>query len=239
MAVAALLLRRALAAVVLTVLAWTGLPALAGHSIKVYITAANGDDGFYAGNTANGLFSYTGKNDALVLPCRTSYLQPAPAGTVAAFWRGRALTAVGPVLYASKTNQWELFDFRRDFKQFGADITLIQPVDGGVFIGTKDELAFLAGTEFDKLAYRRVLPAGVVLGSGVAAPGELVKRGKPGELPGQNSAMLCIAGGGIVAGFSDGNVERMTEGRYQTQVAEVSATFRYIGGIPQYIAVPA
>ena len=170
-----------------------------------------------------------------MLPCRTDNLRPAPAGTVTAFWRGRVLVAVGPVLYASKTNGWESFDFRRDFKQFSAPITLIQPVDGGVFVGTEQELAFLSGTEFDKLAYVRVLDGPTVLGSGVAVRGELVQRGQG---TGQGAAMLCIAGRGIVAGFSDGGIARMTEGRYATDVTEVAATFRMVGGTPQYLAVP-
>ena len=50
--------------------------------------------------------------------------------------------------------------------------------------------------------------------------------------------MLCIAGRGIVAGFSDGGIARMTEGRYATDVTEVAATFRMVNGAPQYLAVP-
>ena len=213
----------------------TGLPMLDGHKINVYLTGANGEHGYLAGSTFGGSFSYLGKNDVLSLPCRTDHLRPAPAGTVTAFWRGRVLVAVGPVLYASKTNAWELFDFRRDFKQFSAPITLVQPVDGGVFVGTEKELAFLSGTEFDKLAYVQVLDGPTVLGSGVAVRGELVQRGQG---TGQGAAMLCIAGRGIVAGFSDGGIARMTEGRYATDVTEVAATFRMVNGAPQYLAVP-
>ena len=213
----------------------TGLPQLEGHKINVYLTGADGDQAYLAGSTFDGNFSYLGKNDALILPCRTDHLRPAPAGTVTAFWRGRVLVAVGPVLYASKTNAWELFDFRRDFKQFSAPITLVQPVDGGVFVGTEQELAFLGGSEFDKLAYVRVLDGPTVLGSGVAVRGELVQRGQG---TGQGAAMLCIAARGIVAGFSDGGIARMTEGRYATDVTEVAATFRMTDGAPQYLAVP-
>ena len=213
----------------------TGLPMLDGHKINVYLTSHNGEQAYLAGSTFTSSFSYLGKNDALVLPCRTDNLRPAPAGTVTAFWRGRVLVAVGPVLYASKTNGWESFDFRRDFKQFSAPITLIQPVDGGVFVGTEQELAFLAGAEFDKLAYVRVLDGPTVLGSGVAVRGELVQRGQG---IGQGAAMLCIAARGIVAGFSDGGIARMTEGRYATDVTEVAATFRMVNGAPQYLAVP-
>jgi hypothetical protein len=212
----------------------SGLPALAGHSINVYLTGANGDQAFLAGNTANGLFSYIGKNDVLTLPCRTGNLSPAPAGTVTAFWRGRVLTAVGNVLYASRTNAWESFDPRRDFKQFTSDITLIQPVGDGIYVGTTTELAFLSGTEFDKLAYRQVAGP-TVLGSGVAVRGELIQQGQG---VGQGVAMVCIADNVLLAGFSGGLVIRMTEGRYTTDVTEVAATFRMAGRIPQYIAVP-
>lgn len=213
----------------------TGLPELTGHSINVYISGANGDEAFYAGNTTNAAFTFNGANTSLVLPCRTDDTDPAPAGKLLAFFRGRALTAVGPVLYASRTNMWETFDFRRDFKQFAKNITLVVPVDDGLYVGTENELAFLGGTEFDKLAYTRVIEGDTVLGSGVAVRGELIKQR---EGVGEGSAMVCIADGVIVAGFNGGQVVRMTEGRYRTNASEVSATFRMVDNIPQYIAIP-
>lgn len=213
----------------------SGLPALAGYRINVYLTGHNGEDGFLAGTTDTSTFSYTGYNDALVLPLRTGFLRPAPVGTATAFWRGRVLTAVGSVLYASKTNSWEAFDLRRDFKQFSAPITLVEPVDNGIFVGTQSELAFLGGTEFDRLTYNQVINGPVVLGSGVQVPGELVQRGQG---TGQGSVMVCIAARDLVAGFGDGGISRMTEGRYATDVTEVAATFRKVDGIPQYIAIP-
>jgi hypothetical protein len=50
--------------------------------------------------------------------------------------------------------------------------------------------------------------------------------------------MVCIAGGEIVAGFSGGQTSRLAANRYQTTATEVCATFREVGGIPQYMAVP-
>lgn len=215
-------------------IALTGLPTLAGHSINVYITGANGDTAFFAGNTTSSSFTYTGANDKLVLPCRTENLQPAPVGTVTAFWRGRVLIGAGPVLWASMAGRWEHFNLRRDFKQFSAKITLIQPVDGGIFVGTEKELAFLGGTEWDKLTYVRCAgPA--VLGSGVAVRGDLLKRG---DGVSDGAAMVCIADKVLVAGYSDGGIERLTEGRYETQATEVFATWRKVNGVPQYVAVP-
>lgn len=211
----------------------TGLPELAGHKINVYLTSHNGEHAFLAGSTTNGAFSFTGKNDKLILPCRTDFMYPAPSGSIMAFYGARVLIAVGPVLYASRPNGWELFDIRRDFKQFTSPITLIQPVDDGVYVGTTTELVFMAGSEFDKMTYRQVLAGPVVLGSGVQVPGDLIRGGQPG------TAMLCIADGVICAGFNGGNLVRLTEGRYQTDATEVAATFRMLPGrIPQYLAIP-
>lgn len=213
----------------------TALPTLAGYKINVYITGANAGTGYLAGSTTSGVFSFTGKNSELILPCRTEFLVPMPPGRALAFWRGRALSASGNVLYASRAGQWELCDVRRDFKQFSGVITLVQPVDGGIFVGTDAELAFLAGEEFDKLVYRQVVAGPTVLGSGVPVRGELVQQR---EGAGQGAAMICITDRVVVAGFSDGQVVRLTEGRYQTDVTEVAATFRMLDRTPQYIAIP-
>lgn len=213
----------------------TGLPVLAGYRINVYLTSANGDKAFYAGTTITGSFSYLGTNDALTLPCHTEHLSPAPKGTICATWRGRALLAEGSVLHASRPHQPELFDLKRDFKQFTAPITMVQPVDDGIWLGTERELAFLAGTQFDALTFTPRDVGSVVLGSGVPAPGEYVAQGQG---TGQGAAMVCIAGGRIVSGFNGGLLINVTRERYQTDVQEVCATFRITGGIPQYVAIP-
>ncbi len=212
-----------------------GLPVLEGYQINVYLTPPNSDHAYHAGVARGDSWSYMGEVDALTLPCRTAFLQPAPVGTVLAFWRGRVLVAVGNVLYASLHAEWELFDLQRDYKQFGAAITLIQPVDDGIYVGTERGLVFLAGTEFDSLQYVPLLPEPVVLGSGVAVRGDLVALG---DGRGDGAAMLCIVGGGVLAGFNSGAVNRLTHQRYRTAAREVAATFREVGGMPQYIAIP-
>lgn len=213
----------------------TGLPLRDGYDLNVYLTGAGGGQAYFAGLATSSAFAFSGANHELVLPCRTDFLDPAPAGTALAFWRGRALVAKDAVLWASRPGQWELFDMRRDFKQLDAPITVVVPVDDGIYVGTERELAFLAGNEWDKLAYRQVQPGRVVRGSGVPVPGERLRMG---DRPGQGSAMICIADRRIVAGFNGGEIVRLTEGTYETPVTEVAATFREVRGVPQYVAVP-
>lgn len=207
----------------------SGLPALAGHKINVYV------DGQLAGSTTNSLFTFVGENSSLGQPLRTEGLEAAPTGRCLAFWRGRALVAVGGVLYASRPHEWQHFEIRRDFKQFAHDITAVVPVEDGLYVGTEAELAFLKGTEFDKLAYTSMIGGSTVLGSGVEVPNGYTP---PRDVGGPGSGAAFIADGTLVVGFSDGTVVRMGADRYRTDVTEVSATFRVIDGTPQYVAVP-
>ena len=213
----------------------SGLPPRTGHAINVYLTSQDSSEAYFAGSTSSSLFTFVGSNADLVQPCRTDFHEPAPAGRCLAEWRGRALVAVDNVLYASLPNNPELFNVRRDFKQFIDPITTVVPVDDGIYVGTEKELAFLSGVQFDNLAYRKVVDGAVALGSGVSVRGELIKQG---ERAGLGSAMVCIADGRIVAGFNGGGLVRLTEGRYHTDATEVFASFRSINGIPQYVAIP-
>lgn len=210
------------------------LPLRDGHAINVYLSGQDGEGAYLAGVATGSSFEYTSNNAALVLPCRTLGACTFPVGTITAFWRGRVLVAQGDVLWASRAMAPHLADWR-DFKALGAAITAIQPVDDGIYVGTSKDLIFLGGTTWDALAFRSTKRGPVVPGSGVSAPGDKLKFG---DGAGGGDAMLCIAGGEIVAGFAGGQTTSLTSNRYKTTVTEVCATFREIDGVPQYIAVP-
>lgn len=213
-----------------------GLPVREGYEVNVYLSGHDGEGAYLAGTAAGRSFEYTSGNAALVLPCRTLGAQPFPVGTVTAFWRGRVLVAQGNVLWASRPAVPHLADWR-DFKQMPDVITAIQPVNDGVYVGTTQDLVFLSGTTWDQMTFNDTLRGPVVLGSGVAAPGHrLMLKGPDGA--GVGPAMLCIAGGKVVAGFANGRTESLTESRYHVNASEVSASFRELGGVPQYMAVP-
>lgn len=212
-----------------------GLPVREGHALNVYLSGQDGEGAYLAGTTTESSFEFAGHNAALVLPCRTLGAQPFPVGTLTAFWRGRVLVALGDVLWASRPNAPHLADWR-DFKPFSAPITAVLPVADGVYVGTAEDLIFLAGTSWDTLAYVPTKLGPVVPGSGVSAPGHRIQMG---DGTGNGQAMLCIAGGEIVAGFAGGQALSLTAGRYRTKAQEVCATFRETAdGIPQYLAVP-
>lgn len=212
-----------------------GLSQREGHEVLVYLTTHNGKEAMLVGSTTTGTFEWGGKNEGIsLLPCRTTGTQLFPVGTLTAFWRGRLLVAVGSTVWASRPSNPHLSEWRA-FKQMTAEVTLLQAVDDGIYVGTTEDLIWLGGESWDTLSYRPTRTGPVVLGSGVAAPGDQVKLG---DGTGGGTAMVCIAGGEIVAGFSGGQVSSLTGKRYKTTAAEVAATFRLVDDIPQYIAIP-
>jgi hypothetical protein len=150
------------------------------------------------------------------------------------------LLAVDDVLYASKARTLHLFNVREDFRRMAGTITMIEPVDAGIWVGTTAGLYFLGtGTRFDQLSLAMRAPGAVVLGSGVRVPGERLLRDK-GVAGKGNDGVVCIANRRITLCYADGACLPVTEGRYHVDedVTEVAATFRDDGLASQYIAVP-
>lgn len=212
-----------------------GLEQRTGHEMLVYLTTQDGEQAMLIGSTQTGSFEWAGRNeDITLLPCRTSGTQVMPTGTLMAVWRGRLLVAVGNAIWASRPGNPHLGEWRA-FKQMSAPITALVAVDDGIYVGTTEDLIWLGGTTWEGLAYQPTRRGAVVLGSGISAPGDQIKLG---DGTGGGTAMLCIAGGEIVAGFSGGVLSGLSSKRYRTDVTEVAATFRVVDGIPQYIAIP-
>lgn len=212
---------------------WTGLPVLADHTTNIYLTSHNDDVLYLATSTSTDTAQFTGANTDLLLRLKTDNCYPAPAGTCLAYWRGRALLASGPLLLASRAQQWELFDLARDVKAFPSDITMIMPVQGGIWVGTQTELAYLRGDTWDGLkAEHDRVPGPVALGSGVLVDGNVI-----GGEHASGPAAVCIADGYVTACFSDGSFNVLTDKVYRTDGTEYAATFRMQDEIPQYIAV--
>lgn len=217
-----------------------GLPQRDGHEVLVYLTTQDGEQAMLVGRASAGSFEWGGANsDITLLPCRTTGTQVMPVGTLTTVWRGRLLVAVGKAIWASRPGNPHLSEWRA-FKQMQAPITMLQAVHGGVFVGTEKDLIWLGGDSWEGLVYRATERGPVVLGSGVSAPGKEL-----GDGTNDGRAMVCIAGGEIVAGFGGGSTTSLTSNRYQTDVTEVCATFRVLApaegakrGIPQYIAIP-
>lgn len=225
-------------------IALTSIPTLADHTTNVYITAADGSEHYYAGNTSGSTYTHTSAANR-VRRCMTHYCKaPISTGILPKFWRGRMLLAVGDTLYATKARTLHLFNVKEDARRFGGTITMVQPVESGIWVGTTEALYFLGpGATFDKLVMSKQIDGPVLLGSGVAVRGgALLRQGArgPGLAGDGNDGALCIAARAITACYADGSCNALTAQKYlvSSSVTSVAATVIEAGPLSQYIAVP-
>ena len=136
----------------------TVLPtAVAGYKTNVYISTPDGSQSYLIA-TVDGGQSFTISSNAMrslgtPLMTRGHGVPPFPPSTVAVSG-GRLLYAMGPTLWYSSPFNYELFDLRSGFIQFPEDITVIAPVDNGVFVATSQRHIYLEGPDIASARWR-------------------------------------------------------------------------------------
>lgn len=177
----------------------------------IYLTPANGEVLYRAMELDNSTTTavYTGEGLGLVTPLDTRYLMPPPAGHVIAHHYGRMLVATDRYLYHSEAMAPELFDYRR-FTPLPHRITLVAPTIGGVFVGTDNNIAWLAGPDADSFTYEEKADYGAIQGTLSYVPSNLLAL----DIPPQNIP-VWTGEKGIVAGLPDGSLISLTEARYR------------------------
>ena len=178
--------------------------------VRLYLTTPNGGElareQDYPLGAATIVVSVSPKLGA---PAQFQHLSPMPTGQYLAYWRGRLLTAKGNVLRFSEALTYHLHSERHGFVQMPQRITFVQPVDGGIWIGQVDHVAFLAGSTPDQLSMSRKTAKAPVPGSAIMVDADTLG----GELSqGGGSTAVWLADNGYVAGTSSGQVVELQAG---------------------------
>lgn len=134
---------------------------------------------------------------------------PMPTGQYLKYWRGRLLTTRANVLRFSEAMAYHLHDERHGFVQMPQRITFVEPVDGGIWVGQVDHVAFLEGATPDELVMQRKTARAPVAGSSIQVLADAVG----GELSqGGAATVLWLSENGYVAGTSGGEVVELQSG---------------------------
>ena len=135
-------------------------------------------------------------------PPQFQHMEAMPSGKYFGQWRGRLVSARANVLRFSQALAYHVHDPRHDFVLMPQRITFLQPVDGGIWVGQVDHVAFLAGAQPDELRLLRKTAKAPVPGSSLALDAETA-----GEMSGGGSAVVAwLADNGYVLGTADGGV---------------------------------
>lgn len=195
------------------------LPAPAGAtSLRIYRTTPNGTEPALVTELPAGMPSYHLGAAQLGRPAETRNLRQMPPGEHVAAWNGRLLIAHGRVLRFSEPMQYGLHSPRHGFVQLPDRITMVAPVEAGVFVGTTTGVVFLRGSRPREWTRHET-------GGLPPVPGALttITSGETRtEAPGQRMA-LWLAPNGLVLGTEEGTLIELQASRLQLPTYEQGA----------------
>jgi hypothetical protein len=166
---------------------WPGLPTSADPTVThkaLYLSGTNGEVLYRTAvmPAATAVTNISSPADEGAYPLDTANLQPAPAGQLIAWFKGRMWVATDDHLFPSRPFSPELFDLREYLPARG-QITMLapRPDDAAMLIGTDAGIGWLQGDALESLAYVHALDDPVLPGSMVMVPGAQYGDGTAGS----------------------------------------------------------
>lgn len=177
---------------------------------RIYVSHSNSENLYrFGGDVTPGstvLVNAPGKGRQ----CDTEYLDLMPRGDIIRVWRGRVLIARDGVLYVSEPMRYGLYSPTEGFVQEASRIIMVEPVDGGVFVATRERVMFYSGDSPKN--WTRTVTNGrpVVAGASRRVP----QSDFAGQLgAGDKMVALWLAENGFVVGLPDGSLSQPQSSR--------------------------
>jgi hypothetical protein len=170
---------------------------------------------------------------------RGKLLGPPPMATALAYYNGRIYLAVDKTLWATELYLYHYVDKTRNFQQYESEITMVEAVGNGLFVGTETAVYFLSGA-FGEMRRETVMRVGAVRGSVCRIPSEAISPPQLREngIAQTRPAIVFLTEDGVCAGLDSGACYNITESQLVFPAAtEAAAMYRQQDGMGQYVAV--
>lgn len=168
---------------------------------------------------------------------RGRLLAPPPLAAEIEHYMGRVYLAVEKILWYTELYLYGLVDRNQNFIPFEHEITMIEAVSDGLYVGTTAELLFLAGTVAKGLKMTSVISSPVIRGSAVRVPYSKVHpQARQGPVP-EGEGPVFMTAAGICVGLDGGQVYNLTQGAVGFPEAQrAAALYREDQGANSYVA---
>ena len=197
----------------------SGLP---GTMVNIYLSPLNGDVLYYAMTTSASSYVFP-LLPALGRQLDTLGLEPLPPGHLVRYCKGRLLTVdETQICYSEPFAHWLYNPLRNRIPI--ADLTMVEPVDGGLYLASRDKTWWLPGADVDQPERLvEILPYGAVAGTSARM---------------ENSTdVVWFSTRGLIVGNAQGQVKNMQEETVAVGSAQVGATLcREQDGVRQVVA---
>ena len=152
----------------------TNIPQGDAKRIRVYCSPPNGDKLFRQTEVGMGTTELVLTSFVRGKQLSTQFLEPLPAGDLLRYFRGRLYCVDGPVIWHSQPIHYGLHAPDDDYlPPFAEDITLLEPVEEGFFIGAGGTW-FLNGSGPADFVLRFLGAETPIPGTGLTLPAELI-----------------------------------------------------------------
>lgn len=188
--------------------------------------------------TDQGLWLSPVVNPTSTLPAvRGQWLGKPKMADCLAYFNGRIYMADDNLVWLTLLYNYNYVDRTRNFYQFENPITMLGAVTNGVYVGTEQDIWFLSGTHAEGMKRIPLASYGVLRGSMLSVPAELLKPQLQQETPPSKNAIVFLTNSGMVAGFDSGEMYNLTQADVLfPDGVSAAAMFRQQDGLNQYVA---
>lgn len=190
--------------------------------LRVYRTTPNGETLYAAAEVVAGAADFVLGNTSLGKQSDTIYQTKIRGGQIVRHWKGRLLVARGRTLLVSESMCYGLMSERHGFLQFPNRIDLVEPVEGGIYVGSSSGVIFVRGNGPADWTQQKVSGFAPVFGTGAQIPASSLDEELTKAANGFNVALWQSAEGYVI-GLSDGRVLAPQASRLKLSPAKVGA----------------
>ncbi|TXH57781.1 MAG: hypothetical protein E6Q97_03840 [Desulfurellales bacterium] len=190
-------------------------------SAIVYRTAHNGDVLHRCATIPSGFGAYLIGAGAITALPQTHHLKRMPGGRLPRWWRGRLLVARGDAVWHSHPYSAHLHDPRSSWLRLPGYVTMIEPVEGGIWLASASGVRFARGTDPSDMQIVSVAADPPPAGASALVNGDLFDPDL--QLSGQHCAIWWGASG-FVLGTPDGRAIALNQRTFRTDVRYSAGT---------------
>ena len=199
----------------------SSLPIVAGYRVNLYVTPANGDILYHYASPPASFATHLVSANPSGAQCTTQFLTPFQGGRFVRWHNGRLYVASGDTLFYSDAFRPHLTRTDTNFVQFSGNISFVEPVAGGIFVGDERGVWFLEGGDPTKFVLKRVSGCRAVPGTSLIVPNEHFN---PKVVNTQLPVAVWLCTSGYAVGTSEGSVIELNADKVRVPISETGAT---------------
>ncbi|MCU0855003.1 MAG: hypothetical protein MUF63_08890 [Rhodobacteraceae bacterium] len=176
-----------------------------GDTFAVYRSSANGQDMLRAGIGFGSSVCRLGAGSRLGASCVSLHKDAMRPGSILRHWRGRLFSAKGKTLRWSEPMYYGITDPAHNFVQKARPIVMVEPVEGGMFIGDEAGVVFMAGQDPASWNIASSSSRPPIRGASASLDGRLLS----GDLSTDKAVAVWMTEAGFVLGMPDGTIKEV------------------------------